>query len=79
MAQAVIDFQKFSQFQSQGRLEQELEKDTMTLLSTFTEEVESQQDPAFSHDDIHVPKKRKKERERQNQIVAIQKSRQEIY
>ena len=57
MAQAMIDFQTFSQFQSQSRLEQEQEKDMETLLSTFTEEIGSQQDQSFSQDDYDVPKK----------------------
>ena len=61
MAQAMIDFQKFSQFQSQTRLEQEQYKDMETLLSTFTEEIGSQQDPNFSQDDNDVQKKKKKE------------------
>ena len=55
MMQAMIDFQKFSHFQSQSRLEQE--KDMETLLSTFTEEIESQQDLDFFQDDNDVPKK----------------------
>ena len=57
MAQAMTDFQKFSQFQSQSRVEQE--KDMQTLLSTFSEEIGSQQDPDFFQDDIDVPKKKK--------------------
>ena len=65
MAEAMIDFQKLSQFQIQSRLEQEQEKDMETLLGTFTEEIESQQDPNFSQDNNDVPKKKKKERERQ--------------
>ena len=48
-----------------------------TLLSTFTEEIGSHQDQNFSQNDNDVPKK--KEREQQNQIIAIQKSKQEIY
>ena len=32
-----------------------------TLLSTFTEEIGSQQDPNFSQDDNDVQKKKKKE------------------
>ena len=48
-----------------------------TLLSTFTEEIGSHQDQNFSQNDNDVPKK--KEREKQNQIIAIQKSKQEIY
>ena len=56
----MIDFQKFSQFQSHSRLEQEQQIDIETLLSTFTEEIGSQQDQNFSKDDIDVPKKRKR-------------------
>ena len=77
MVQAMIDFQNFSQFQSQSRLE--LEKDMETLLSIFTEEIGSQQDQDFSQDDNDVPKNKKNEREQQNQIIAIQKSKREIY
>ena len=80
MAQAMIDFENFSQFQSQSRLEQEQEKDVETLLSTFTEEIGSQQDQNFSQDDNDVPKKKKKERKKQqNKIIAIQNLKQEIY
>ena len=62
MAEAMIDFQKLSQFQIQSRLEQEQEKDMETLLGTFTEEIESQQDPNFSQDNSDVPKKKKRKR-----------------
>ena len=62
MAEAMIDFQKLSQFQIQSRLEQEQEKDMETLLGTFTEEIESQQDPNFSQDNNDVPKKKKRKR-----------------
>ena len=62
MVESMIDFQKLSQFQIQSRLEQEQEKHMETLLGTFTEEIESQQDPNFSQDNNNVPKK-KKERE----------------
>ena len=58
MAQAMIDFQKISQLQSQSRLEQE--KDMETLLSTFTEEIGSQPDQNFSQEDKDVPTKKKK-------------------
>ena len=58
----MIDFQKLSQFQIQSRLEQEQEKDMETLLGTFTEEIESQQDPNFSQDNNDVPKKKKRKR-----------------
>ena len=77
MAQAMIDFQKVCQFQSQSRLEQKQEKDMETLLSTFTEEIGSQQGQNFSQDDNDVLKKKK--REQQNQIIAMQKSKQDIY
>ena len=62
MAQAMIDFQKVCQFQSQSRLEQKQEKDMETLLSTFTEEIGSQQGQNFSQDDNDVLKKKKKKR-----------------
>ena len=66
MAEAMIDFQKLSQFQIQSRLEQEQEKDMETLLGTFTEEIESQQDPNFSQDNNDVPKKKKKRKRTAN-------------
>ena len=72
MAQAMIDFQKVCQFQSQSRLEQKQEKDMETLLSTFTEEIESQQGQNFSQDDNDVLKKKKK-KEQQNKIIEMQK------
>ena len=50
-----------------------------TLLSTFTEEIGSQQYQNFSQDDNDLPKKKEKEREQQNQIIAIQNSKQKIY
>ena len=55
MAQAMIDFQKFSQFQNQGTVEQE--KDMQTLLKSFLEEITSQQDPDFFQDNKDVRKK----------------------
>ena len=80
MAQAMTDFQKFSQFQSQSRVEQE--KDMQTLLSTFSEEIGNQQDPDFFQDDIDVPKKKKKlkvKNQLQNQIITAQKLKRETY
>ena len=81
MAQAMTDFQKFSQFQSQSRVEQE--KDMQTLLSTFSEEIGSQQDPDFFQDNIDVPKKKKKKlkvkNQLQNQIITAQKLKRETY
>ena len=62
----MIDFQKLSQFQIQSRLEQEQEKDMETLLGTFTEEIESQQDPNFSQDNNDVPKKKEKRKRTAN-------------
>ena len=56
MAQAMIDFQRFSQFQSQSRVEQE--KDMQTPLSPFSEKIGSQQDPGFFQDNNNVPKKK---------------------
>ena len=56
MAQAMLDQANFSMIQSQSRMEQE-QKDMETLLSTFTENIESQQNQNFSQDD-NVPKKR---------------------
>ena len=52
MTQAMLDFYEFSlmQSQNQSRPEQE-QKDMETLLSTFTEGTESQQDQNFSQDD----------------------------
>ena len=60
MAEAMINFQKCSQLQSQSRLEQEREKDMETLLNTFTEETEKQEDQNFSQDDNDVQTKRKR-------------------
>ena len=64
MAQAMIDFQNFSQFQSQNRVEQE--KDMQTLLNTFSEKIESQQGQDSFQDDNNVPKKKKKKNAKSN-------------
>ena len=56
MAQAMIDFQKCSEFQSSQRKEGE-QRDMQTLMSTFSGEPESQQDLNFFQDDNNVPKK----------------------
>ena len=58
MAQAMIDFLKFSQFQSQSRAEQE--KDMQTLLNTFSEEIESQKVQDFFQDNNDAHKKKEK-------------------
>ena len=56
MAQAMLDQENFSMIQSQSILEQE-QKDLETLLSTFGENEENQQDLNFLQDNV-VPKKR---------------------
>ena len=79
MAQAMLDFHEFSLMQSQNQsiLEQK-QKDMETLLSTFTEGTESQQDQNFSQDDNDVPPK-KKERETALPTIVIRKLGREIY
>ena len=69
MAQAMIDFQKFCQFQSQSRVEQE--KDMATLLNTFSEEIGSQHDPDFFQGDNNVPKKNQKENAKSNSSTTV--------
>ena len=54
--QAMLDQANFSLIQSQSRLEQE-QKDLATLLNTFTENIEDQQDQNFSQDNNVVLKK----------------------
>ena len=71
MAQAMIDFQKFSEFQSSQSKKGE-ERDMQTLMSTFSGEAERQQDLNFFQDDNDVPKKKKK-LELQNLVTAIQR------
>ena len=80
MAQAMTDFQRFSQFQSQSRVEQE--KDMQTPLSPFSEKIRSQQEPGFFQDNNNVPKKKKKlkvKNQLRNQIIAAQKLKRETY
>ena len=64
MAQAMLDFHKFSLMKSQNQniLGQE-QKDIETLLSTFTEGAESQQEQNFSQDDNDDPPKKKEEKQ----------------
>ena len=71
MAQAMLDFHEVSLTQSQNQsiLEQE-QKDMETLLSTFTEVTESQQDQNFSQNDNDIPRK-KKGRETALTIIVI--------
>ena len=79
MAQAMLDFHEFSLMQSQNQsIPEQEQKDMETLLSTFTEGTESQQDQNFSQDNNNVPSK-KKERETALPIIVIRKLRQEIY
>ena len=61
MAEAMLDQANFSMIQSQSRLEQE-RKDMETLLSTFTESIEDQQNQNSSQDNKVVPKKVMKKR-----------------
>ena len=58
MAQAMLDQENFLTMQSQ-MLTQE-QKDMETLLNTFTENTESQQDQNISQDDNVVPKKKRR-------------------
>ena len=64
MAQAMLDQIEFSLLQSQSRTEQEQldqeTKDLETLLRTFTEETENQQNQNSSQDNNVVPKKVKR-------------------
>ena len=57
----MLDQMNFSMIQSQSRMVQE-EKDLETLLSTFTESQENQQDQNSSQDNNVVPKKEIKRR-----------------
>ena len=60
MAQAMLDFHEFSLMQSQNQsIPEQEQKDMETLLSTFTEGTEGQQDQNFSQDDNDVPPKKK--------------------
>ena len=62
MAQAMLDFHEFSLMQSQNQsIPEQEQKDMETLLSTFTEGTEGQQDQNFSQDDNDVPPKKKGE------------------
>ena len=55
MAQAMIDYQTYSQYPKSNRVEDD--KDMQTLLDTFSEEIGSQQDQNFFQDDKDVQKK----------------------
>ena len=69
MTRTMIDFQKYSQFQSSQSKDGE-EKDMQTLMSTFSGQSESQYDLNFFQDDNDVPKKKL---ELQNLVTAIQR------
>ena len=53
----MLDQANFSMIQSQSRIEQE-QKDIKTFLSTFSKNIESQQDQNFAQDENFVPKKK---------------------
>ena len=57
MAQVMIDFKKFSEFQSSQGKEGE-KRDMQTLMSTSSGELQSQQDLNFFQDGNDVPKKK---------------------
>ena len=75
MKQAVIDFQKYLQFQTS---KEEDEKDTQTLMSTFPKEPESQQDLNFFQDDNDSQKKKQQQQKKKNPTATAQKLKQEI-
>ena len=75
MAQAMLDQMEFTLLQSQNRTEQEQEqldqetKDLETLLKTFREENENQQNQNSSQDNNVVPKKVKRRSDYSNTKV----------
>ena len=75
MAQALLDQMEFTLLQSQNRTEQEQEqldqetKDLETLLKTFTEENENQQNQNSSQDNNIVPKQVKRRSDYSNTKV----------
>ena len=75
MAQAMLDQMEFTLLQSQNRTEQEQEqlnqetKDLETLLKTFTEENENQQNQNFSQDNNVIPKQVKRRSDYSNTKV----------
>ena len=61
MAQVMLHFHEFSLMQSENQsIPQHEQKDMETLLSTFTEGTESQQQQNLSQDDNEVPPKKRK-------------------
>ena len=75
MAQALLDQMEFTLLQSQNRTEQEQEqldqetKDLETLLKTFTEENENQQNQNSSQDNNVIPKQVKRRSDYSNTKV----------
>ena len=57
MAQAMIDYQTYSQYSKLNRVDED--KDMQTLLDTFSKEIGSQQDQNFFQDNKDVKKKNK--------------------
>ena len=79
MAQAMLDFHKFSLMQSQNQsIPEQKQKEMETLLSTFTKGTKSQQDQNLSQDDNDVPPK-KEGRETALPIMVTRKLRRESY
>ena len=66
----MIDFQKFSQYQSSQSSEDQ-EKNMQTLLSTFSREIESQQDQDLFLDDNNVLKNKKREAKSNYSITKV--------
>ena len=75
MAQAMIDYQTYSQYSKLNRVDED--KDMQTLLDTFSKEIGSQQDQNFFQDNKDV--KKKKQSKNQVQTTAIPKLKQEFY
>ena len=79
MAQAMLDFHKFSLMQSQNQsIPEQKQKEMETLLRTFTKGTKSQQDQNLSQDDNDVPPK-KEGRETALPIMVTRKLRRESY
>ena len=75
MAQAMIDYQTYSQYSKLNRVDED--KDMQTLLDTFSKEIGSQQDQNFFQDNKDV--KKTKQSQNQVQTTAIPKLKQEFY
>ena len=64
MAQAMIDYQTYSQYSKLNRVDED--KDMQTLLDTFSKEIGSQQDQNFFQDNKDVKKKKTKPKSSSN-------------